>query len=282
MHLYSGDDTKTWEKIEKKSNGTVVIQVEFKKGADMRCNDLMSYLQDLARRGKIDLLLAGPPCRTVSICRFRQPGPKPLRSRYGPERFGFFHLHGNDRALAENNSILWLRMIQLAREGKRANYDIDMKIMVEQPRDPNDYKADDEAVHGGHGHPSFLRWEETQKMIEECELQSVHVDQGRLGHPTKKPTTLLTNVEEIMGVDGWKMKEVSAEWPEVLEDRLAYSKVLAPWAPGLKGLLEHAILRIAKIDRDSSGTGPQCQGEKRNRCMARALPSSSSTLSQGL
>ena len=74
VHLYSGDDTKTWEKIEKKSNGTVIIQVELKKGADTRCNDLRSYLQDLARRGKIDLLLAGPPCRTVSICRFRQPG----------------------------------------------------------------------------------------------------------------------------------------------------------------------------------------------------------------
>ena len=103
-------------------------------------------------------------------------------------------------------------MIQLAREGKRANYD--MKIMVGQPQDPNDYKADDEAVHGGHGYPSFLCWEETQKMIEECELHSVHVDEGRLGHPTKKPTTVLTDVEEIMGVDAWKMKEASAEWPE--------------------------------------------------------------------
>jgi len=40
LHLYSGDDDKTWKQLERQSHGVEVIQVELKKGADMRNNDL--------------------------------------------------------------------------------------------------------------------------------------------------------------------------------------------------------------------------------------------------
>ena len=40
LHLYPGDDEKTWKRLERRSHGVEVIQVELKKGADMRNNDL--------------------------------------------------------------------------------------------------------------------------------------------------------------------------------------------------------------------------------------------------
>lgn len=102
LHLYSGNDDKTWKQLERQSHGVEVIQVELKKGADMRNNDLMAYLEELARAGRIHQVLAGPPCRTVSMCRFRSVaqadrGPRPLRGRYGQLRFGPRAEHGRQR-----------------------------------------------------------------------------------------------------------------------------------------------------------------------------------------
>ena len=50
LHLYPGDDEKTWKRLERRSNGVEVIQVELKKGAGMRNNDLMAYLEELQSR----------------------------------------------------------------------------------------------------------------------------------------------------------------------------------------------------------------------------------------
>ena len=116
LHLYSGDDDKIWKQLERQSNGVEVIQVELKKGADMRNNDLMAYLEELARAGRIDQVLAGPPCRTVSMCRFRSVaqadrGPRPLRGRYGQLRFGLPGLTHAEQNTVDNDTVLWLRML---------------------------------------------------------------------------------------------------------------------------------------------------------------------------
>ena len=43
---------------------------------------------ELCAPGKVKMILSGPPCRTVSRMRSLQPGPPPLRTRDGEERFG--------------------------------------------------------------------------------------------------------------------------------------------------------------------------------------------------
>ena len=63
-YLYLCDDENAWKQPERQSNGVKVVQVEPKKGADTRNNDLMSYLE-LARAGRIGQVPVGPPCRTV-------------------------------------------------------------------------------------------------------------------------------------------------------------------------------------------------------------------------
>ena len=74
-------------------NGVVIIICveELSEGADLRNGHLYGWLEQLARDGKIDVLLAGPPCRSVSVCRLRSleggDGPRIVRARYGRERF---------------------------------------------------------------------------------------------------------------------------------------------------------------------------------------------------
>ena len=90
VHLFPGDDPKFWMVQEK--NGVVIICIELSKGADLSNNHLYGWLEQLARGEKINVLLAGPPCRTVSDCRLRflegDDGPRVVRARHDTERFG--------------------------------------------------------------------------------------------------------------------------------------------------------------------------------------------------
>lgn len=76
-------------------------------------SEVYSYLLDIADSGRLRALLGGPPCRTMSRLRFRQPGPPPLREREGPFRFGLPHLDPVLKKQVEDDTILWLRQMYL-------------------------------------------------------------------------------------------------------------------------------------------------------------------------
>ena len=76
-------------------------------------NDVASYLAYLCDTGVVEALLGGPPCRTVSALRFRPPGPSPVRSRTGPERFGLENLAGDLGGLVAGDPVLFLRQLWL-------------------------------------------------------------------------------------------------------------------------------------------------------------------------
>ena len=90
VHLFSGDDPKFWMAQEK--NGVVIICIDLSKGADLRNTHLYGWLEQHPGGGKIDVLLAGPPCRSVSVCRLLSlegdDGPRVVRARHDQERFG--------------------------------------------------------------------------------------------------------------------------------------------------------------------------------------------------
>jgi len=45
----------------------------------------MTFLLKLATTGSVQAILGGPPCRSVSACRYADDGgPKPVRSEEGP------------------------------------------------------------------------------------------------------------------------------------------------------------------------------------------------------
>ena len=105
--------------------------------------------------GVVDALVGGPPCRTVSRARFRQPGPPPLRARYGPERFGLSGLTHDQRELAIGDGVLWLRQLwlyTLAQDARPKK----VGFLKENPRDPEEYKREGD----NNQYPSYFAWPE--------------------------------------------------------------------------------------------------------------------------
>ena len=155
LNLFSGPNTKIWTSHGQK--GLLILNVEVLKGTDLLESNFYGYLEAQARFGRFSAIYAGPPCKTVSFCRFghdQDGGPPPPRAREGALRFGLPGISPEQQEEADIDSTLWIKtlwLIHLAR-GSRS----DFLFMVEQPRDPKEWREDDYALHGGHGYPSFL------------------------------------------------------------------------------------------------------------------------------
>ena len=240
IHLFSGPQTSLWTCCE--SEGHVVLCVEIQKGLDLHNRALVAYLESLFRSGRVDLLLAGPPCRTVSLQRFRDDdGPPPVRGRDGLMRFGLPSNTFPNKQLCDQDSLLWLRLLWFSHIGVQAN--VEMEIGIEQPADPEGYLPSTRQ-RPRYGFPSFLSWPETFVIGETCSLRRIGFDQGRFGHPHKKPTEMLTNIPELYRLQDLRMEMGQGRaWAEELEKRLKQSKAAAAWAPGLVRLLQEVIKR---------------------------------------
>ena len=241
VHLFSGKQTSLWTSCERE--GHVVLCVELQKGLDMHNRALVSYLEDLFRSGKVDMLLAGPPCRSVSLSRFRDDdGPPPIRGRDGMTRFGLPIISWANKQLCDQDSLLWLRLLWFCYVGRQAN--VDMEIGIEQPSDPEEFLPETR-LRPQYGFPSFLSWPETFTIIETCSLTRIRFDQGALGHPHKKPTEMLSSIPEVHALDGMRITlgQEMERWSEDLGDRLQQAKAAAAWARGLVAILQIAIRR---------------------------------------
>ena len=261
VHTFCGKDDGFWRKLE--TADVAVLPLDLTNGCNLLEADLGGFLESLTMSGRVELWLSGPPCRSVSVARLRHAeddGPRPVRSREGVTRYGLPGLSEAEEALVRGDSILWLKnlwWIWLASKSRRPD-ERPFQALVEQPRDPAEWKA------GGEECPSFTIWEETLQVMKEVNLEKLTLNQGDLGHVTTKPTCLLTNIPELHGLEeyGQAASGGSEVWPDTLEQRLAFSKDLAAWAPGLKQVLAAVIQerskdtgsmmkRLSKKDKDS-------------------------------
>ena len=257
IYAFSGPEDKQWCRLE--NNGTVVVCLDLLTNHNLLDPHLSGWLEHILRTRGADVFLSSPPCRSTSLCRHRNDdGPKPLRGVVGEERFGLPTLSDHQQQQADMDSILWLKSLYWIWLGSQTNPA--MKCVVESPQDPNQWcKSLDQEV------PSFWKWPETLHMARLLGLDFINLQQGALGHQTPKPTTLMSNLEEIKQLHGLKDENAkqgdlelhlweedlgvpSKQWPDSLEDRLAFSKSLASWAPGLKNILANAILRLSRGD----------------------------------
>ena len=104
IHLFAGATGKEWvEGLE--GNGVAVLCVDtaIDPGQDLHRPQVFAYLLQLARTGKVKVMLGGPPCRTVSACRTRSPGPRPVRTEAEP--------YGKVKDMVHGDAVLWLRML---------------------------------------------------------------------------------------------------------------------------------------------------------------------------
>ena len=190
LHLFAGrgSHSEKWQSM----GGAVHGRCEFSRG--FHSASVWSYLWSLAERGRIRMITAGPPCRTVSRLQHRSPGPRPLRGRM-ESRFSLEGLSEKEMIKTDGDTALWLKTLGLhekSREGMRdAGIPGRCGLFVENPQDPAEYLEDGLE----RGYPSFWEWVATEDfMRRQPDVFKIRVDQGALGHPRPKPKTLMTNM----------------------------------------------------------------------------------------
>ena len=227
VDMFAGPDKSKWSALEAK--GIAVLSVDMVHGANVHDPHLSGFIQSVIETGKVIGWVSGPPCRTVSACRLKEDGGPPrLRDREGDGRFGIEGLKSGQLEKTDGDSVLWLKNLYWMILAQRWNQGV--RFLLEQPEDPARWLPE---TREGPPAPSFLCWPETSQVIAQLNLQRIRVDQGALGHRTRKPTALITNMPGIIRLDGLRSHEAGEAWPEELDERLAWSGQLAAWAPGL-------------------------------------------------
>ena len=166
-----------------------VVQVDLLKGGDLLSSDVFGLLLQAAARGSLDGLTAGPPCRTMSVLRMKQDdGPRQVRNKYGPERFGRSGLSAAELASVDDDTVLVFRTFLLMAliQASAAVWQKPRPLFfLEQPAVPSEYAPESPS----HVHcPSLWVWPEAERMWSLLGGWVASFDQGPLGHARRKPT----------------------------------------------------------------------------------------------
>ena len=223
---------------------------------------LFLYLMKLAVAGKVAVVLGGPPCRTVSACRYAgDNGPPPLRSEEQP--YGMIGISPRQQEMVEEDVTLMLRMklLYMTAEHYKPMERLQVMFGMEQPQDPREYRSSEDVEK--HRYMSVWRTQAWQSFQERYKMQLTHFEQGVFGHCKPKPTTMAHNIQGIEQLDGARappdLRQGQA-WKELsLEERMKESASWSQWAPGLKAALVEAIRRGLRqeIDLRNLGTGDE-------------------------
>ena len=260
LHLFSGRDEKCWQQLEDGRTQVLCVDVLLHGGSDLNNDNVFRYLLDLAVRGKICGVIGGPPCRTTSPCRYRQPGPRPVRSKAEP--YGMATLTSKEAEQVISDVCLWFRMqlVYILAEQYKPQWWKKVLFACEQPRDPDEYRED------GTDYFSVWQTEEWKTFQQRFQLQMTTFDQGALGHAKRKPATIGHNIphlHELHGMTG-QGSETTDKWSaeQDLEKRLEQTSQWAAWAPGLKAALIAALQRWL---RTLPTSGENDEGEPHQR-----------------
>ena len=239
LHLFSG--TQRW------SDCGHVLHVEKDRGSDLLSNDVYGTLLQAVLSGSVEGCVGGPPCNTVSACRMANDGgPRQVRSREGPERYGLYNNTPAEQASVDDASVLWFRTLALfllisATQGPRAF------LGLEHPEDPAQWASPRSPLQRC---PSLWAFPELAYVKELLSAFQADFDQGHFGHPRKKPTSLMTTSWVVFEglaahrcVSTWQPPPVDTTglWEEGSHSSLAGrypSTMWAQWAPGLVKILK--------------------------------------------
>ena len=277
IHLYSGKCPKE-EFKELCSGSSVVLEIDIQSSSQLNVENeqLWRLLSWACANGKVSAILGGPPCRTLSRLRHRTPGPPPVRTRKYP--YGWDTQSAKDRAEVIKDTRLFIRMIwlhTLAVAGRIAHPfpgregDPSVAFVLEQPADPQSYLNKNDPAYAEVA--SFWATKLWQVYAQEAGLMKISFHQGAMGHIAPKPTSLGTNLTELLSLEG--MKESSPLDPYIAPGMCrAISLALRRWLarPRVTALTKEQWAKrvesghqpyekTCEVCVTSSGTGKRCQ-----------------------
>eukprot|EP00435_Cladocopium_sp_Y103_P029771 s112_g7.t1 len=92
LHLFSGKDQRTWSQLEDAQTVVLCLDPVINPMLDVMNDQVMMFLLKIAASGSLHAILGGPPCRSVSACRYNEDdGPKPVRQRSRAIWIGYTH-----------------------------------------------------------------------------------------------------------------------------------------------------------------------------------------------
>ena len=236
VHLFAGaKPNEEFRHLEK--HGCVLLELDISRGATQDITDpaVWRALEWGARKGKIRAIVGGPPCRTYSMLRYKQPGPSPVRSNAYPYG-GWEGQPAAEENLVIKDTGLFVRMIYLhalATAGRAV-------AQPNPPQDPQEYLPWDHELYDTV--VSFWRSELWRGYANEAGLSMYSLEQGALGHPTRKPTTLGTNLNFLSSLDGLQATQSFGTW-------IGLTHALAEWAPGLVTAIVKAVIVQGRVPR---------------------------------
>lgn len=112
---------------------------------------------------------------------------------------------------------------------------------MESPQDPATFADEPEA-------PTFWCWDEVVNFAEEETMQLLSFDQGRLGHPQRKPTSCLTNLPGLEWLEGLRAPMNHGQQLQTdLEKRFEQTASWSSWATGLKESIKQAAIQLGVL-----------------------------------
>ena len=181
LHLFSG--VQQWRDCGH------VLHVEKENGGDLLPNDIFGMILEAVLFGGVEGCVAGPPCNTSSACRMAaDDGPRQVRARYGPGRYGLSSNTSQEQAAVDDATVLWFRtffvfLLLKSVKGPRAF------LGLEHPQDPAEWASANSPLQAC---PSFWSFPEVTRLQQLLQAWVAKFDQGFFGHTRRKPTSFLT------------------------------------------------------------------------------------------
>ena len=241
VHLFSGpDEGYTLAKaLKTRGYGKRILEIDILRGSDHDMLGDSQVYRGLVRAvldGKVHAIVGGPNCRSRSVRRHYQPGPRPLR-RWNGEEFGLDDLSIEEKAVVHNDDTLLWRLVYLGIVGDFVKRSIDPKdkmiFALEQPEEPN-YKP--EVV-------SFWWTREWKSLKTQMDWTEQAFNQGDLVY--KPEATPVPPTKFGGNLELWLPKEKNNLAVSRPSGGSGDSKSLARWVPRLMDLVADALCRQA-------------------------------------
>ena len=206
LHLFSG--VQQWRDCGH------VLHVEKENGGDLLSNDIFGMVLEAVLAGGVEGCVAGPPCNTSSACRTAADGgPRQVRARDGPERYGMSSNTPQEQAGVDDATVLWFRtflvfLLIKAIKGPQAF------LGLEHPQDPSEWSDAQSPLQAC---PSIWSFPEKARLRQLLQAWVAKFDQGCFSHPRRKPTSFLTTNWVIYEhLDGHRCP---ANWKSQVDER---------------------------------------------------------------